>query len=424
MKIVVVGNGITGVTAARRLRTLQPDWHITLVSGESTYHYSRPALMYIFMGHMSYDATKPFEDDFWRDQRLELLRAWVTEIDIDNKQLIFHDKDPLLYDRLLIATGAKSNKFGWPGQDLEGVQGLYNLKDLRKLYKNVEQVEHAVIVGGGLIGIELAEMLKSRHIEVTFLIREESYWNNILPSEESRMVSQLIKEQRIKLITETNLKEIVDDGVGRAKAIITEFDKQIDCQLVGLTVGVSPNTDLVRSTRIKAKRGILVDSSFRTNIPDIYAAGDCAEIIGQNPGTNLIQQIWYTGKRQGAFVGEILAGKDKKYDPGIWYNSAKFFDLEYQAYGMVSSSPKVGEHHIYWEHPSRRHSVRIVAVDGYVKAFNFMGIRARQEVCERWIIEKQRLTYVLDHFEEVNFDPEFFIRYEPEIVCSLKEQLV
>ena len=164
LKVVVVGNGITGVTAARRLRTLQPDWHITLVSGESTYHYSRPALMYIFMGHMSYDATKPFEDDFWRDQRLELLRDWVTEIDIDNKQLLFHDKDPLLYDRLLIATGAKSNKFGWPGQDLEGVQGLYNLKDLRKLYKNVEQVEHAVIVGGGLIGIELAEMLKSRHI--------------------------------------------------------------------------------------------------------------------------------------------------------------------------------------------------------------------------------------------------------------------
>ena len=150
------------------------------------------------------------------------------------------------------------------------IRDRYNLKDLRKLYKNVEQVEHAVIVGGGLIGIELAEMLKSRHIEVTFLIREESYWNNILPSEESRMVSQLIKEQRIKLITETNLKEIVDDGVGRAKAIITEFDKQIDCQLVGLTVGVSPNTDLVRSTRIKAKRGILVDSSFRTNIPDIY----------------------------------------------------------------------------------------------------------------------------------------------------------
>ena len=185
---VIIGNGVTGVTAATRLRQLQPDWKITLVSGESAYHYSRPALMYIFMGHMSYEATKPFEDRFWRDYRLDLLRDWVTGIDIDNKHLVLHGNGPLPYDRLLIATGAKSNKFGWPGQDLEGVQGLYNLKDLRQLYRNVERAKRAVIVGGGLIGIELAEMLHSRHIDVTFLIREASYWCNILPIEESGMI--------------------------------------------------------------------------------------------------------------------------------------------------------------------------------------------------------------------------------------------
>ena len=423
MHTVIIGNGVTGVTAATRLRQLQPDWKITLVSGESAFHYSRPALMYIFMGHMTYEATKPFEDSFWRDQRLDLVRDWVTGIDVDDRQLVLHRNGRLPYDRLLIATGAKSNKFGWPGQDLEGVQGLYNLKDLRQLYKNAERARRAVIVGGGLIGIELAEMLHSRHIHVTFLIREPSYWCNILPMEESGMLNRVIEEQGIDLIRETNLKEIVDDGTGRVEAVVTEFDDRIDCQLVGLTPGVSPNTDLVRPTPIETGRGVLVDHSFRTNVPDVYAAGDCAEIVSRNGGRNLIQQVWYTGKKQGEAAGEVLAGEDTAYDPGIWYNSAKFFDLEYQTYGMILSTPQPGEQHLYWEHPSHRHAVRVVGADGCIKAFNFMGIRARHEVCERWIAERRSIEYVLDHLEEANFDPEFFVRHETEIVRSLKEQL-
>ncbi len=194
MHVAIIGNGVTGVTAAMRIRQLKPDWKISIISGESKYHYSRPALMYIFMGHMTYQATKPFEDRFWDDQRLDLIRDWVTEIDVENKQLKLSRTGVMDYDKLLIATGAKSNKFGWPGQDLDGVLGLYSLMDLRKLYEYTPGTKQAVIVGGGLIGIELAEMLHSCHIPVTFLIREVSYWDNILPKEESKMLNVLIKE--------------------------------------------------------------------------------------------------------------------------------------------------------------------------------------------------------------------------------------
>ena len=162
MHIAIIGNGATGVAAAKRIRQLQPDWKITLISGESDYHYSRPALMYIFMGHMSFKDTKPYQDHFWKINNIDLLRAWVTEIDHKNKELTLHQKGQLTYDKLLIATGSKSNKFGWPGQDLKGVQGLWDLMDLRSLYENVKNAKRAVIVGGGLIGIELAEMIHSR----------------------------------------------------------------------------------------------------------------------------------------------------------------------------------------------------------------------------------------------------------------------
>ncbi len=123
MHAVIVGNGVTGVSAAQRLRELQPDWKISLISGESRHHYSRPALMYIYMGHMRYEDTKPYPDDYWERMRLELVRDWVVGIDVETRHLQLHRGGAMPYDRLLLATGSKPNRFGWKGQDLEGVQG-------------------------------------------------------------------------------------------------------------------------------------------------------------------------------------------------------------------------------------------------------------------------------------------------------------
>lgn len=422
MHIAIIGNGVTGVAAAKRIRQLQPDWKITLISGESDYHYSRPALMYIFMGHMRFQDTKPYQDHFWEINRIERLRAWVTAIDHKNKRLLLHGKQPLQYDKLLIATGSKSNKFGWPGQDLDGVQGLWDLMDLRTLYENVKNAKRAVIVGGGLIGIEFAEMIHSRNMEVTFLVREESYWDNVLPKEESKMINRIICHEGLDLRLETELKEIEGDENGRVSGVITNKGDRIECEIVGLTAGVSPNIDLVRDSEIETGRGILVDWSLRTNVPDVFAAGDCAELVNEGDQRNMIQQVWYTGKMQGKVAGEVIAGEESTYDPGIWYNSAKFFDLEYQTYGKVSNVPVQGEHNLFWEHPNQQHAMRIITKNGIVIGINVMGLRYRHKVCERWIKEEKSLDYVLNNLSEANFDPEFYNKFEQEIRQKFKEK--
>lgn len=415
--LVIIGNGITGITTARQVRK-RSDMKITVISNETDYFFSRTALMYVFMGHLRFEQTKPYEDWFWPKNRIELVRGTVTELNTGEKIVRLEDGHMFRYDKLVIATGSQTNKFNWPGQDLPGVQGLYSYQDLQLLEENSRGVSRAVIVGGGLIGIELAEMLLSRNIPVTFLVRENYYWDNVLPREEARLISRHVLEHGIDLRLHTNLKEILPGENGRVRAAVTEFGEEIPCQLVGLTPGVRPNIDLAKKSAIAVNRGVLVNEYLETNIPGVYAAGDCAEIVAEDGGPARIEQLWYTGRLQGQALAKTICGERTRYQRGVWFNSAKFFDLEYQTYGFVSNEPREGESSFYWEDPGGKRCLRLVYRTGSreLVGINVFGIRLRQQVCERWIREKRSLEYVLEHLREANFDPEFFRRFEPEIL--------
>lgn len=421
--IVIVGNGIAGVTTARHIRKNSDD-QITIVSGETDHFFSRTALMYIYMGHMKYENTKPYEDWFWAKNRIDLKRAWVDSVDFENKALVFNGGEKLSYDKLVLATGSKSNKFGWPGQDLDGVQGLYSMQDLEMMEKNTRNIQRAVVVGGGLIGIEMAEMLHSRHIPVTYLVRETNFWNAVLPEQEAKLIDRHILENGIDLRLETELKEVLDDRQGRVKGIVTNKGETIDCQFVGLTVGVSPNIDFLKDSDLETERGILVDEYLETNIPDVYAAGDCAQrrnpIINRRP----IEAVWYTGRMMGESLAKTLTGKKTSYDPGYWFNSAKFFDIEYQTYGHVWSQMKENEQDFYWEHESGQKCIHFV-FDTASRQFlgvNTFGIRLRHHSFNQWMQQGKTIEYVLEHLKDANYDPEFYKVHEQEIVDQFNRE--
>lgn len=414
--VVIVGNGISGVTAARFIRKFG-DHRITIISDESDHFYSRTALMYIYMGHLTYENTKPYEDRFWKKNRIDLVRGYVSRVLSEEKRLLLSDGRTLPYDALIIAAGSRPRKFGWPGQDLEGVQGLYGLQDLERMERNTRGIARGVIVGGGLIGVEMAEMLHSRHIPVTFLVREQEYWANILPVEEGKLISRHIREHGIDLRLETELEEILPDERGGVRGVRTNRGEEIACNFVGLTVGVEPNVDFLKESAVELNRGVLVNEYFQTNIPDVYAVGDCAEFRNPQPGHPAVEQLWYTGRMHGETVAAAICGRRTPYDRGIWFNSAKFFHIEYQTYGFVSNVPREGEGSIYWQSNNGRQAIRINYLEKgrQVIGANLLGVRHRQDVWERWLREGRTIDHVLNCLEEANFDPEFYKRPEKKV---------
>jgi NADH oxidase (H2O2-forming) len=415
--VVIIGNGISGITAARHIRKLS-DKKITVISAETDHFFSRTALMYIYMGHMKFEHTKPYEDWFWEKNKIDLLKAYVQDIDTQNKQLKLANGTDLSYDKLILAVGSKPNKFGWPGQDLKAVQGLYSYQDLESMEKYSPTTQRAVIVGGGLIGVEMAEMFLSRGIDVTFLVREDRFWGGVLPKQEGNLIARHIKKHGVDLRFNTELKEILADNDGRAKSIITKDGEEIDCQFVGLTAGVSPNIPFMKEGTIETNRGILINEFLETNIPNVYALGDCAEFHQHPTGRRNLEQVWYTGRMMGETVAQTICGNRKAYQPGMWFNSAKFFDIEYQTYGWVYSELKENETDFYWEEKGGKICLHLVYDKSTKKllGINTFGIRLRHEVCERWINGGETIEHALEHLKDANFDIEFYKQYESEII--------
>ena len=207
-------------------------------------------------------------------------------------------------------------------------------------------------------------------------------------------------------------------------AVITNTGERIECGYVGLTAGVSPNIAFLEGSGIETAKGILVNEHLETNLPDIYAIGDCAQQREPLPGRRPVEAVWYTGKMMGETVAYNICGKPAAYNPGTWFNSAKFFDIEYQVYGNVPAQMPGPLDTMYWEHPQGRKSIRLVfdRKTSAIVGFNLMGIRYRHEVCEKWIESGTHVETVLQNMGIANFDPEFYDEYEADIIQLYNQQ--
>ncbi|RAL20939.1 FAD-dependent oxidoreductase [Lujinxingia litoralis] len=412
MHVVIVGNGVAGTEAALAIRRrLDPSRaRITLISEEHPYFFSRTALMYAYMERMQRRDLEPYERGVWARQQIERIQNRVVDIDADAHTLTLGSGATLSYDRLLLAVGARPRMVPFKGleQVKDGLVNFVSMQDLDACERLTWSTDQAVVIGGGLIGVELAESFVHHKIQVSFVVREPYFWPAALAEEEGQLISEEIRRHGIELILEREVERIDTDARGRVSAVHLSDERRLDCQMLGVAIGVTPNVEWLREVKTAPAlaRGICVDRSFRTSLPDVFAAGDCAEIDRGEDQPPLLETIWYSAKLQGQLAAAAILGDAIRYEPPIFYNSSKFFGIEYTTVGQcVNLAP--GTRSLYRKHPTRPITQRIIFDEERVLGFSMLGSRWDHTLLTQWIAERRPLDYVREHLGRAQFDVEF-----------------
>jgi len=416
MHYVIVGNGVCGMEAALALRAREADARISLVSDEHDHFFSRPALMYVFAGQTRLQDTEPYDRKLYERMGFERVRGTVGAVDAAGHALVFVDGARLGYDRLLLAVGSKARAAPWPGAEGPGLHYFVTLRDLEGLDRDARKGGRAVVIGGGLIGVEVAEILHDRGLHVTFLIRENWYFPLALDGNESALVSEHMRAHGVDVRLGINVEAILRGPDGRPRAVRVD-GSELPTDLVATSIGVVPSTAFLAGGPVALSKGgaIEVDDALRTGTPDVWAGGDCANVTWAD-GSRRPEQLWYTARDQGRIAAQSMLGDEVAYRRGTWYNSAKFFDLEWTTAGWVPAllnfdntplDPGPDVRTWFQRVPGGFVSQKIVCKGDRVVGFNMLGSRWNHEPLLLWIHERRSLEWVLKHLHEAQFDEEF-----------------
>jgi NADPH-dependent 2,4-dienoyl-CoA reductase/sulfur reductase-like enzyme len=331
---VIIGTGPAGVAAAQAIRSQDHRATIQLVGEEPFGYYSRPGLAYYLTGEIPEKGLFPYTPKEFKQFDLRFVQARLSAIHPAEHNISSASGQPLSYDRLLIATGAKARQMKVTGIDLEGVVTLDNLQDARRIIKLVRRARAAVVIGGGITALELVEGLASKGAKVHYFLRGDRYWSNVLDETESRIVENRLEEEGVRLHYHTELAQIKGNR-GRVSGVVTQDGEQIACRLVAVAIGIRPRTALAAAAGLKVERGILVDEYLQTSAADIYAAGDVAQVYDPRTGLWVIDSLWGPAREQGHHAGLNMTGAATPYIKAVPFNVTRLAGLTTTIIGTV-----------------------------------------------------------------------------------------
>jgi NADPH-dependent 2,4-dienoyl-CoA reductase/sulfur reductase-like enzyme/rhodanese-related sulfurtransferase len=350
MDIVVVGGGACGFKAACRARRRNEEANITVVDASSYPSLGRCGLPYYVAGivHSIDDLRKTLagtvrdENYFKRVKNIEVLsRTKAVKIDRERRmvKIVKPDgsEDELNYDYLVLATGAKPVRLNLPNADADGVTTLFNPEDAEKILEMWDEgiLEKAVIIGGGLIGMEMAEALSNLDVEVTIVEIMEYILPALLDKEMALLVEEYLKEKDVKVLTSSKVTEILTNG-GRVKGVKVNGTKEIPCDLVLMAVGVRPNIDLALDAGLEVgKFGIKVDEYLRTSDERIFAGGDCVENRCLITGNPVYTPMGTIANKHGRVIGDNVTGGNSKFPGVLGTTIFKVFELNVARTGLT-----------------------------------------------------------------------------------------
>lgn len=311
-RYVIIGSGAAGMAAAEQIRAIDRKGSLTVISMEAEGYYSRPGLAYLLNGEIPEKQLFPLEKRQLDALDINLVFDEVKELDPARNVLELRRTGLVSYEQLLIAVGAQAALPELEGVELQGVVKLDTLQDARRILKLAKRARKAVVLGGGITALELAEGLAARGIETHYLLRRDRYWSGVLDEQESGLVETRLEHDGIRLHRRTEIKRIVGRR-GKVHAVETMDGIEFKCQMVAIAIGIRPRTSLARRAGMDIDRGILVDDHMRTSTKAVYAAGDVAQVFDPQRGIHVLDSLWWPAVEQGRTAGANMAGEKRTY---------------------------------------------------------------------------------------------------------------
>ncbi|MCD6351332.1 MAG: FAD-dependent oxidoreductase [Armatimonadetes bacterium] len=317
-RYVIIGNSSTGRTAAFAITHLDHDGQVTLITEEPDPFYARPMLP-------DYLGGVPRGDLFggsnaYEPRRAELvLGERVVQIDRAGRKVLCASGREFEYDALLLATGSEPRRLQWPGSDCEGIGYLRSLADAEQFVGWLDGARRAVVVGGGLLGLELVRAFVMRGLPTTLLVRGTVIGAPALDEVAGAILERALREAGVEVALEEEV-ESFEARDGRVVAVNTTKGRTVEADVVGVAVGAVARKELAEAAGLQCERGVLVDRRMRTSDPAIYAAGDVAQAWDRVWGEQRVNTSWRLAREQGEYAGIFMAGGEGEYPGAVAAN--------------------------------------------------------------------------------------------------------
>lgn len=337
MNYVIVGNSVAAVGAIRAIRALDQQGNITVISREKHNAYGRPLISYLLGGLIKEKRMAYIPESFYSDHRINLLlNTPVLGVDPIAKRVRLAGGDSLSYDKLLLATGG--DPFIPPIEGLADRDRVFTFTtwdDAAKLKIIAEDINRAVVIGGGLIGLKAAEGLNLLNKSVTVVELADRVLSSAFDRPAGKIVARKMKANGIDVINEESVIRIEGEGPD-IRGVTLKSGDFIMCDTVVVAIGVRPSAGFLKGSDILVNRGIVVDNSMATSVKDVYAAGDVAEAADFFSGQKNPMPIWPDAYIQGDVAGTAMAGGSKEYGGGLPMNSIEFFKVSTISMGITN----------------------------------------------------------------------------------------
>ncbi len=333
-RYVIIGNGVAGTTAAENIRELDKDGKIDIFTDEATLFYTRIRLPEYIAGGVEAEKLVLHKPTWYLDREIEVhLEEPVKAIDPKTREIQTARGFSYPYDRLLLATGSHSFAPPIKGVDKPGVFTLRSIRDAQLIRDHAVRVKRAVLVGGGVLGLEAGNGLRKLGLEVSIV----EVFPRLLPRQMDVPGAELLKKQMEAMGFSFHLgaksQEIVGDK--KAEGLLLEGGQVLPCDLVLISAGVRPNLDLVKELGLEVDKGVLVNDHLETRVPDIYAAGDLIQHRGAFYG------IWPASEKQGRIAGINMAGGRALYEGTVMSNRLKVVGIDLVSSGDIDVDGKL-----------------------------------------------------------------------------------